>query len=275
MMVPSRPSIGSQTRPLLNIPNCHRQVCMVANGPSPKMQRRARNIVSTSSSTALTPCRNCRSPRSRELRGLANRCGFRIGCLLTLGDNSGMSLGTPALEQTAPLPTGTSLRRSRPLALWLERYGLALIIGAFVLLGFWYSMAIPAYETPDELYHYPFARHLAQGNPLPVQSAEATGPWNQEGSQAPLYYWIVGRLTAGIDQSDFEQLAITNPRANMGDPLFPGNKNRMLYSAAPQPLVGSNLALHIGRWFSLFLGAVTLWAVARTALLVMARRFAL
>jgi hypothetical protein len=87
---------------------------------------------------------------------------------------------------------------------------LALIITLFVGMGLWYSLAVPAYETPDELYHYPFARHLAQGNPLPVQGVEATGPWNQEGSQAPLYYWIVGRLTAPIDQSDFEQLAITN-----------------------------------------------------------------
>lgn len=194
---------------------------------------------------------------------------------MALHDNRSMSLGTPTLEQGAPLPTTTTIAGLRPFARWLERYALPLTIGLFVVLGFWYSMAIPAFETPDELYHYPFARHLAQGNPLPVQSDKATGPWNQEGSQAPLYYWLVGRLTAGIDQSDFEQLAITNPRSNMGDPLYPGNKNRMLYSAAPEPLVGSNLALHIARWFSLFLGVVTLWAIAQTARLVMARRYAI
>jgi hypothetical protein len=186
-----------------------------------------------------------------------------------------MSLGIPALEHSTPLAIPTPSTRPRPLLLWLERYALALTLLLFVVMGFWYSMAVPAYETPDELYHYPFARHLAQGNPLPVQGEQATGPWNQEGSQAPLYYWIVGRLTAGIDQSDFEQLAITNPRSNMGDPLYPGNKNRMLYSAAPQPLVGSNLALHIARWFSLFLGVVTLWSVAQTARLVMPHRYAL
>lgn len=186
-----------------------------------------------------------------------------------------MSLGTPTLERAAPLATPTASVAPRPFALWLERYALVAIIASFVAIGFWYSIAVPAYETPDELYHYPFARHLAQGNPLPVQDSQATGPWHQEGSQAPLYYWVVGRLTAGIDQSDFDVLAITNPRSNMGNPLYPGNKNRMLYSAAPQPLVGSNLALHIARWFSLFLGAVTLWAVAQTARLVMPRRFAL
>src|SRR5262245_2955377 len=118
-----------------------------------------------------------------------NRCGFHIGQLLALGDNSTMSLGTPTLERTAPLSTPTPSPTPRLLALWLERYALALIVTLFVVLGLWYSLAIPAFETPDELYHYPFARHLAEGNPLPVQSEEKRGPWNQEGSQAPLYYW--------------------------------------------------------------------------------------
>ncbi len=54
-----------------------------------------------------------------------------------------------------------------------------------------------------------------------------------------------------------------NPRANIGDPLYPGNKNFMLYSGRWQPLQGSNLALHVGRWLSLLLGALTLWATFR------------
>lgn len=154
---------------------------------------------------------------------------------------------------------------------WVERFGLALILAGFLAAGVWYSLAIPPFETPDEIYHYAFARHLAQGNPLPVQDAQATGPWQQEGSQAPLYYWLVGRLTAGIDQSDFDQVAVFNPRSNMGDPLYPGNKNRMLYSAAPRPLAGTNLALHVARWFSLALGALTLWCTAQTARWVFGR----
>ena len=157
----------------------------------------------------------------------------------------------------------------------MDRYGLAAILALFLALGVWYSLATPPFETPDELYHYAFARHLAQGNPLPVQEETVSGPWHQEGSQAPLYYWIVGRLTAGIDQADFDELAVVNPRSNMGNPLFPGNKNRMLHSAAVRPLTGSNLALHVARWFSLLLGAVTIWCVARTARLAFASRLAL
>ena len=160
--------------------------------------------------------------------------------------------------------TGTTQAGTR-LGAWVDRLGLSAIVALYLALTVWFSLTIPAFETPDELYHYGFVRHLAQGNPLPVQSAEATGPWQQEGSQAPLYYWLAGRLTAGVDQSDFEAWARTNPRANMGDPLFPGNKNRMLFSAAPQPLTGSILALRMARWLSVGLGLVTLLCVAATA----------
>ena len=139
----------------------------------------------------------------------------------------------------------------------------------FLLLGFWYSLAVPPFEAPDEIHHYAFARHLSQGNGLPVQTAESGGPWEHEGTQAPLYYFLVGRLIAGIDQSDFDRISVLNPHANLGDPLFPGNKNRMLYSARPLPLVGANLAMHVGRWFSLLLGFATLlltYGIARLAL---------
>ena len=62
--------------------------------------------------------------------------------------------------------------------------GAYLIVAIFVLVGIGFSLVVPPFETPDEIYHYGFARHLAAGNPLPVQSVEANGPWEQEGSQA-------------------------------------------------------------------------------------------
>lgn len=145
---------------------------------------------------------------------------------------------------------------------------LALILIGFAALTFWYSMATPPFETPDEVYHYAFVRHIAEGNALPVQAPNVEAPWEQEGSQAPLYYLLVGWLTQGIDQSDFPALSVRNPRANIGDPLFPGNKNFMLYSAVDYPLTGTNLALHVGRWVSLVLGVITLWCTYLTVRLV-------
>lgn len=156
---------------------------------------------------------------------------------------------------------------------WAERHAEWVVVGAILLLfflfGFWYSLVVPPFETPDENYHYAFARHLSQGNGLPVQTTESSGPWEHEGTQAPLYYFLVGRLIAGIDQGDFDQISVVNPHGNLGDPLFPGNKNRMLYSSRQLPLTGSNLAVHVGRWFSLLLGLITLlctYAIARLAL---------
>ncbi|MBX3013481.1 MAG: hypothetical protein KF832_18315 [Caldilineaceae bacterium] len=151
-----------------------------------------------------------------------------------------------------------------------EWRSLIAILGLFFAIGLWYSLTTPPFETPDEIHHYAFARHLAAGYGLPVQNPDVEEAWSHEGSQAPLYYWLVGRLTAGIDQSDFDQLNVPNLRANIGDPLFPGNKNFMLYSAQPHPLQGSNLALHIGRWVSLLLGGLTLWFTYRIAQLALA-----
>lgn len=153
---------------------------------------------------------------------------------------------------------------------WMK-WAAAAIIALFLILGVWYSLTVPPFETPDEVHHYAFARNIAQGRGLPVQTPEGSGPWAHEGSQPPLYYLLAGGLTAAIDQSDFDALSVVNPRANIGDPLFPGNKNYMLHSGGPHPLQGANLALHVGRWLSLILGAITLWLVYRIGLLAMPR----
>ncbi len=138
-----------------------------------------------------------------------------------------------------------------------EKGLVALLLSIFFLTGIAYSLVVPPFETPDEIYHYAFARHLAAGNGLPVQGPETTGPWEQEGSQSPLYYGLVALATAGIDQSGLDEFAVRNPRANLGDPHQPGNKNYMLFSAESRPLTGVNLALHVGRWISVILGTFT------------------
>lgn len=142
-------------------------------------------------------------------------------------------------------------------ALDVEKTLVGLLLTLFIATGIAYSLIVPPFETPDEIYHYAFARHLAAGNGLPVQGPLKTGPWEQEGSQPPLYYSLVGLATAGIDQNDFYEFAVLNPRANLGNPESPGNKNFILYSAQQRPLRGVNLAVRIGRWLSLLMGTLT------------------
>ena len=141
----------------------------------------------------------------------------------------------------------------------LEKGLVCVLLVGFFVTGLAYSLVVPPFETPDEIYHYAFARHLAAGNGLPVQGPEKTGPWEQEGSQPPLYYGLVALATAGIDQGGLDSFAEENPRANLGDPHQPGNKNFMLFSAQRRPLIGVNLALHVGRWISLVLGTLTVF----------------
>ena len=50
-----------------------------------------------------------------------------------------------------------------------EKSWLGLILLLFVGLGLIYAITTPAFEASDELWHYPMVRHLADGNPLPVQ----------------------------------------------------------------------------------------------------------
>ncbi len=160
------------------------------------------------------------------------------------------------MKQSSSPPAAPRLDRvAHP---WLWALGILLV---FVCLAAGYSLITPPFETPDEVHHYAFARHLSQGNGLPVLSADSTELWAHEGGQPPLYYAMAAALTGWIDQSDFPQLAVRNPRANIGNPLFPGNKNFMLYSGVWHPLAGSNLALHMGRWLSVLLGVWTLLSI--------------
>ncbi|MCK4452160.1 MAG: hypothetical protein KAX26_16425, partial [Anaerolineae bacterium] len=106
-----------------------------------------------------------------------------------------------------------------------RHWAIALILAAFIALGLIYSLVTPIFEAPDEIYHYFFIKHVADGKGLPVQSPDNPGLWEQEGSQPPLYYLMGALATFWSDTSDAEDLLWRNPQANIGTPLDPGNKN--------------------------------------------------
>ena len=70
------------------------------------------------------------------------------------------------------------------------------ILMAFLVLGAIYSVVTPIFEASDELWHYPLVQWLSKGNSLPVQDPHNVGPWKQEASQPPLYYWLMGWATS-------------------------------------------------------------------------------
>jgi hypothetical protein len=146
----------------------------------------------------------------------------------------------------------------------------AALLFDFLLAATLYNAFIPVFEQPDEHGHYFFAQHLAQTGELPVQveDVDARGPWEQEGSQPPLYYFLAAPLInlAGADLA--EDGLRYNHQNSMGRPEIIGNENRFIHDPDQEawPWHGYTLAVHLGRGLSTLMAALTLyciWLLAR------------
>src|SRR5687768_9040737 len=114
-------------------------------------------------------------------------------------------------------------------AAW-QRVALPALLTAFVALGAVYAVVTPLFEVSDELWHYPMVKTLADGNGLPVQDPANPGPWRQEGSQPPLYYWLMALATRWIDTSDMDTVRWLNPHADNGIITADGNNNIVIHT---------------------------------------------
>ncbi|MFN2137182.1 MAG: hypothetical protein ACK2UK_14580 [Candidatus Promineifilaceae bacterium] len=146
-----------------------------------------------------------------------------------------------------------------------EKRWLVLILCLYLLLGFAYAIATPPFEASDELWHYPMVRHLADGNPLPVQVLDPAlaGPWKQEASQPPLYYYLGAALTFWIDTTDMDLVRHENPHVDNGLITSDGNTNLVVHDPAANPWQGTLLAVRLVRFMSVLLGAVTVYLTYR------------
>lgn len=140
-------------------------------------------------------------------------------------------------------------------------FWLRLILLLYSAIGLTYALVTPEFEASDELWHYPMIRHLAGGNPLPVQVFDPAlaGPWKQQASQPPLYYYLGAALTFWIDASDMEQVRWENPHVDNGLITVDGNINLTIHDPGWNPWQGTLLAVRLVRVFSLFLGLATVY----------------
>src|SRR5207249_4277532 len=145
-----------------------------------------------------------------------------------------------------------------------------ILLAAFLVLGVYYSLTTPIFEAPDEPQHFFFVREIVERHGLPVQSDSAPGLWSQEGSQPPLYYLLGALATFWIDTDDWRLFGERNPYAVQGDPLALGNRNVFIHRGREAfPWQGTALAVHLLRWLSLCIGALSLvftFQAARTLL---------
>ncbi|MGC8786320.1 MAG: hypothetical protein ACP5Q1_02715, partial [Anaerolineae bacterium] len=73
---------------------------------------------------------------------------------------------------------------------WAQDKLIFLILILFVGLATFYSVTVPLFETPDEVWHYLYVKHIANGKGLPVYREGETFPMRQEASQPPLLYLL-------------------------------------------------------------------------------------
>jgi 4-amino-4-deoxy-L-arabinose transferase-like glycosyltransferase len=145
-----------------------------------------------------------------------------------------------------------------------------IIIILFVILGSIYAVTTPIFEASDELWHYPLVRHLADGNPLPVQDPNNVGPWKQEASQQPLYYYLAAALTFWIDTEDMESVRWLNPHVDNGILTSDGNTNLVIHQQEREafPWSGTVLAVRLVRLLGVVMGAGTVYFTWRIANIV-------
>jgi len=146
------------------------------------------------------------------------------------------------------------------------------ILIAFVLLSTTYSVVTPIFEAPDELQHYFFVQHLADGEGLPV----ITGPVpdiQAEVHQPPLYYALGALVTFWIDRGPLTDFVWPNPHAQIGVPTASGNVNMVVHSDEEGfPYRGITLAVHLVRLLSVLMGAATVLVTYWIARQIMPQR---
>ncbi len=156
----------------------------------------------------------------------------------------------------------------------LQAAGLLIILAAFVVLAIYYNVSNPLFEAPDELQHVAFVVWLMDERSLPVLDPEQPGPWEQEGTQTPLYYWLVATALGPFPHGAADSLAVYNPHANMGVPLRPDNKNRVLHDIGLEqwPYRGEILFPHLARFISTIMAVGSLLAIYRLGRIVFPHR---
>jgi 4-amino-4-deoxy-L-arabinose transferase-like glycosyltransferase len=158
------------------------------------------------------------------------------------------------------------------------RFTFYVLLLAFVALALVYSLTVPLFEGPDEIWHYAFAQHLAQGGGLPVFDVNQPATFLRNGGHPPLYYALMAPLIAPIDRADFP----AEYRFNLASPkITPGasgtSPNLLIHTAREDfPFHNTALAGHLARLVSIALGTFTVvgvFAVSRR--LLRAERLAL
>jgi len=156
-----------------------------------------------------------------------------------------------------------------------QHWAIALVLAAFLALGIAYDVATPLFEKPDEIWHYPYVKYLADGQGLPVQDLARTQTlMRQESTQPPLYYITAALATFWIEDDDWQDLVWLNPFWGYSAPgTVNDNKNRVFHTDRERfPYRGAMLAVRTARLVSVIWGGITVLATYLMALELFPKR---
>ena len=129
-----------------------------------------------------------------------------------------------------------------------------IILAIYLVLAIGYSIVEPLAEAPDEADHYNYITYLGQNRSLPEGTAVT------QSKHPPFYHALAATLTAWTGL-DFTFLR-SNPDAL---PLGPDKPPNLFIHTTLEafPWQGGALAMHLARFLSIALGAITVWGAWR------------
>lgn len=132
----------------------------------------------------------------------------------------------------------------------------------YSLLALAHNAATPVFEAPDEVWHYAYARWIAEGNGLPPLTSDLSGA-NQEAAQPPLYYVLAALLSRPFNDDDLPHiLERHNPGFGYQAPTTSMDNKNMLIHPQSQAIRwhGTVLVVHMTRLASWLYGLVAVCA---------------
>lgn len=156
-----------------------------------------------------------------------------------------------------------------------ERWGLAAILILFTALALLYDAFVPLFEKPDELKHFAVVQYIHNQHRLPVVRAGETQPYDQEGTQPPLYHLLSAAATAWLNLADFAEPPRNPHYADDRSFVWRERGNNNLYLHPP----GENwhweavtVAARLARWVSLLAGIGTIFLTYKLAQIIWSYR---
>ncbi|MDM8527416.1 hypothetical protein QUF58_04320 [Anaerolineales bacterium HSG24] len=149
-----------------------------------------------------------------------------------------------------------------------RHFGLLIIILLYLGLGTLYDHDVPMFEKPDELKHFAVAQYMHAERKLPYVEAGVYQPYDQEGTQPPLYHALVALTSSWLDLSQFVEPARNPHYVDERSFIWRQRGNNNLYLHSPTEYWSGDAVIwagRIGRWLSLLMGIVTIILTYRLA----------